>query len=45
MARMNFTDVIQEMIDRGFKIHFMEIHQGWLEIHRVEDIELANQFF
>jgi phosphoenolpyruvate phosphomutase len=45
VARMNFTDMIQEMIDRGFKVHFMEIHQGWLEIHRVEDIELANQFF
>ncbi len=39
-----FTDLIQEMIDRGYAIHFLEIHKGWLEIHRTEDIELANRF-
>ncbi|KMP11646.1 phosphoenolpyruvate mutase [Candidatus Nitromaritima sp. SCGC AAA799-C22] len=44
IAKFNFTDLIQEMIDRGYAIHFLEIHKGWLEIHCVEDIELANQF-
>ncbi|PIQ95484.1 MAG: phosphoenolpyruvate mutase [Nitrospinae bacterium CG11_big_fil_rev_8_21_14_0_20_56_8] len=44
IARFTFTDLIQEMIDRGFVINLLEIHQGWMEIHRVEDIELANQF-
>lgn len=44
IAQFTFTDLIQEMIDRGFVINFMEIHQGWLEIHREEDIALANKF-
>ena len=44
IARFNFTDLIQEMTDRGYAIHFLEIHKGWLEIHRSEDIELANRF-
>jgi len=44
IARFTFTDLIQEMIDRGFAINFLEIHQGWLEIHREEDIALANKF-
>jgi phosphoenolpyruvate phosphomutase len=44
IARFTFTDLIQEMIDRGFVVNFLEIHQGWLEIHREEDIALANEF-
>ena len=44
VARLNFTDIIQEMIDRGFRVHFLEIHQGWLEIHQAEDLKLANEF-
>jgi len=44
IAEFTFTDLIQEMIDRGFVINFLEIHKGWLEIHREEDIALANQF-
>jgi len=39
-----FTDLIQEMIDRGYVVNFLEIHKGWLEIHREGDIELANHF-
>jgi phosphoenolpyruvate phosphomutase len=44
ISRLKFTDLIQEMIDRGYAIHFLEIHKGWLEIHSKEDIELANHF-
>ena len=44
IAQFTFTDLIQEMIDRGFVVNFLEIHQGWLEIHREEDIALANKF-
>jgi len=44
IARFTFTDLIQEMVDRGYAIHFLEIHKGWLEIHRYEDIDLANRF-
>jgi len=44
ITQFTFTDLIQEMIDRGYSINFLEIHKGWLEIHRTEDIELANRF-
>ena len=43
--QFTFTDLIQEMIDRGFRINFMEIHKDWIEIHRPEDVDLANQMF
>jgi phosphoenolpyruvate phosphomutase len=45
ISRFNFTDLIQEMIDRGFVVHFMEIHKGWLEIHNAEHIALAEKSF
>jgi phosphoenolpyruvate phosphomutase len=41
----SFTDLIQEMINRGFPVHFFEIHQGWLEIHDEKDVALANDMF
>ncbi|MEK9628672.1 MAG: phosphoenolpyruvate mutase [Nitrospinota bacterium] len=45
ISQLNFTDLIQEMIDRGFMVHFMEIHKGWLEIHSEEHIALAEKSF
>lgn len=45
MSKFRFTDLIQEMIERGFSVHYLEIHKGWLEVHLPEDIELANQLF
>jgi len=44
ISQFKFTDLIQEMIDRGYVANFLEIHKGWLEIHRAEDIDLANRF-
>lgn len=43
ISRLNFTDLIQEMIDRSFVVHFMEIHKGWLEIHNSDHIALAEK--
>tara|TARA_B100000686_G_scaffold335942_1_gene405190 strand:- start:760 stop:2499 length:1740 start_codon:yes stop_codon:yes gene_type:complete len=43
IAHFTFTDLIQEMVDRGFRINFMEIHKNWMEIHSPEDIDLANK--
>ena len=40
-----FPDLLGEMIDRGFNVHYLEIHKGWLEIHFPKDIELANELF
>ena len=44
ISQFKFTDLIQEMIDRGYVANFLEIHKGWLEIHHAEDIDLANHF-
>lgn len=40
-----FTDMIQEMINRGFNINYLEIHKGWMEIHHPEDVDSANKLF
>ena len=45
ISQIRLTDLIQEMIDRGFNIHYLEIHKGWLEIHFPKDIEQANELF
>ncbi|HCK68943.1 MAG TPA: phosphoenolpyruvate mutase, partial [Nitrospina sp.] len=45
ISKLNFTDLIQEMIDRGFAVHYMEIHKGWLEIHNADHIALAQKSF
>lgn len=45
ISQFRLTDLVQEMIDRGFAVHYLEIHKGWLEIHFPKDIELANELF
>lgn len=35
MASM--TDMLQELIDRGYDVHFFEVNKGWLEIHNPRD--------
>ena len=45
VAKSSFTDMIQEMVDRGFNINYLEIHKGWMEIHHPEDVESANNLF
>lgn len=41
--KAKITDILQEMIDRGFKVSFIEIHKGWMEIHSKEDHEKAKK--
>ena len=45
VSRSTFTDMVQEMIDRGFNINYLEIHKGWMEIHHPEDVDSANKLF
>jgi phosphoenolpyruvate phosphomutase len=45
ISKLTFTDLIQEMIDRGFAVHYMEIHKGWLEINNADHIALAQKSF
>jgi len=35
--------MLQEMIDRGFKIHYIETNKGWMEIHNKKDYEIAKK--
>ena len=37
----SITDMLQELIDRGFPMHGMEVSKGWMEIHRPEDVRIA----
>lgn len=39
----SFTDFIQEVIDRGFKVNILEVYKGWIEIHNKKDIEIAEK--
>ncbi|MFX1361178.1 MAG: phosphoenolpyruvate mutase [Promethearchaeota archaeon] len=42
--KASFTDFIQEMIDRGFKVHLLEVYKGWFEIHNKKDVEFAEKW-
>ncbi|NUM35176.1 MAG: isocitrate lyase/phosphoenolpyruvate mutase family protein [Candidatus Brocadiae bacterium] len=37
----DLTDMLQEMIDRGYKVSSLEIHKGWMEIQDFEDYKKA----
>lgn len=37
------TDILQEIIDRGFTVNALEIYKGWMEIHNPVDIEIAEK--
>lgn len=41
----SFTDLLQEMINRGFKVSTFEVHKGWLEIHDLKDYKIATEEF
>lgn len=40
-AQAGVTDLFQEVIDRGFTVHGLEVFQGWMEIHKKEDVKIA----
>lgn len=37
------TDIIQEIINRGFTVNALEVYKGWIEIHNKKDIEIAEK--
>ena len=39
----SFIDLIQEVIDRGFRVDILEVHKGWFELHNKKDIEIAEK--
>jgi phosphoenolpyruvate phosphomutase len=42
-AMASITDFIQELIDRGFEVNGLEVFKGWMEIHYLEDVQLASR--
>ncbi len=43
IKRAGLTDMLQELIDRGYTVKAMEIHKGWHEVHDQEDLETARE--
>jgi len=41
--KASFNDILQEMIDRGFKVYLLETFKGWMEIHNKKDYQLAKK--
>jgi len=37
------TDLIQEIMDRGFAVNALEVYKGWIEIHSLSDKEIAEK--
>ena len=40
-SQADFMDLIQEIINRGFKVNIIEIHKGWIEINNQKDVQSA----
>jgi len=38
-----FTDMIQELIDQGYPVHYVDIGGGWAEIDTREDFDRVNR--
>jgi phosphoenolpyruvate phosphomutase len=39
----SLTDVLQELIDRGYDVECIEVSSGWMEIHSFADYQLAHR--
>ncbi len=39
----SIVDMLQEMIDRGFEVNYIETNKGWMEIHNKKDYEIAKK--
>ena len=37
-SQADFMDLIQEIINRGFKVNVVEVHKGWIEINDKKDV-------
>ena len=41
LKNATFTDLLQELIDRGTEVHAIDVYKGWLEIDTFEDYRRA----
>ncbi len=42
-AKMHITDLLQGLIDEGYKIKAVHIRRGWFEIHGYDDLRIAEE--
>jgi phosphoenolpyruvate phosphomutase len=45
VASAGFTDLIQEIVERGYRVRIIKTHKGWMEIHNQDDISLAEKIY
>ena len=43
--KANLTDLLQEIIDRGYKVKVFKTYKGWMEIEEENDVRLAEEFY
>ena len=41
----SFTDIIQEIVDRGYSVKALKIYKGWMELHSKKDLEFAKDIY
>jgi len=41
LQKASFTDMVQELIDRGIEIHCISIYKGWMEVDSFEEYQQA----
>jgi len=39
--KAQITDIIQETIDLGFRVNGLKVSMGWLEIHNLQEVSVA----
>ena len=42
-GKAGITDMLQELIDRGFRVSVIEVFKGWIEIHNEDDYRTAKE--
>ncbi len=45
IRKADFSDILQEIIDKGYKVNYVETHKGWLELQTEKDFELVSEYF
>ncbi len=43
--KANLADLLQEMLNKDYNIHSMEVYKGWIEIHTFENYRTACRFY
>lgn len=43
--KANITNIIQEIVNRGYKVKAFKTYKGWMEIHNENDLDLARKIY